>query len=155
MWDSVRDRRRCFCDRAGSEFDGYGRAARNRGDARAKPLATGHTGTATLAPTQTRETDGDSYANRDANGAHRHGAAGASFDDRGDAEGKTYPGSELVIESTLEPEENYGRYIVSYLSEGNKIFALMTVPWGFKPDSGWPVIIFNHGYVRPDKYRSD
>lgn len=65
-----------------------------------------------------------------------------------------YPGSDLVFERTLEAGENYGRFIVSYLSEGNKIFALMTVPWGFKPDKGWPAIIFNHGYVRPDLYRT-
>ena len=30
----------------------------------------------------------------------------------------------------------------------------MTVPWGNMPQSGWPVIIFNHGYIRPDLYRS-
>jgi dienelactone hydrolase len=67
---------------------------------------------------------------------------------------ESYPGSELVFERTLEPGENYGRFIVSYLSEGNKIFALMTVPWGNMSDSGWPVIMFNHGYVRPDEYRT-
>jgi dipeptidyl aminopeptidase/acylaminoacyl peptidase len=68
--------------------------------------------------------------------------------------GEQYPGSELIIEQTLEPAENYSNYIVSYLSEGNKIYALMTVPWGIKPDSGWPVIMFNHGYIEPAKYRS-
>lgn len=65
-----------------------------------------------------------------------------------------YPGSDLVIEQTLEPAENYSNYIVSYLSEGLKIYALMTVPWGIRPENGWPVIIFNHGYIEPDKYRS-
>jgi alpha-beta hydrolase superfamily lysophospholipase len=67
---------------------------------------------------------------------------------------ESYPGSELQIERTLEPGQNYGRFIVSYLSDGNKIFALMTVPWGNIPESGWPVILFNHGYIRPDLYRS-
>jgi len=66
----------------------------------------------------------------------------------------SYPGSELQIERTLEPGENYGRFIVSYQSDGNKIFALMTVPWGNIPETGWPVILFNHGYIRPDLYRS-
>lgn len=42
----------------------------------------------------------------------------------------TYPGSDLTFEETLEPGVNYDRYIVSYLSEGNKIFALLTIPWG-------------------------
>jgi fermentation-respiration switch protein FrsA (DUF1100 family) len=67
---------------------------------------------------------------------------------------QTYPGSALSLESTLAPGSNYDRHIVSYSSEGNKIFALMTVPRGEKPGSGWPVIIFNHGYIPPDQYRT-
>lgn len=66
----------------------------------------------------------------------------------------SYPGSELTFEQTLEPGPNYDQYIVSYQSEGNKIYALLTVPWGQKPESGWPVIIFNHGYIPPDEYRT-
>jgi len=65
-----------------------------------------------------------------------------------------YPGSEIVIEETLAPGSNYTRYIASYRSEGLKIFALLTVPSGEKPESGWPVIVFNHGYIRPDQYRT-
>jgi dipeptidyl aminopeptidase/acylaminoacyl peptidase len=65
-----------------------------------------------------------------------------------------YPGSELVFEQTLEPGVNYDRFIVSYQSEGNKIFGLLTVPWGQPPQSGWPIIIFNHGYIPPDEYRT-
>jgi fermentation-respiration switch protein FrsA (DUF1100 family) len=65
-----------------------------------------------------------------------------------------YPGSEIIIEQTLEPGANYDRYIASYLSEGNKIYALLTVPRGDKPETGWPVIIFNHGYIPPAQYRT-
>jgi dipeptidyl aminopeptidase/acylaminoacyl peptidase len=65
-----------------------------------------------------------------------------------------YPGSELTLEETLEPGDNYNRAIVSYQSEGHKIFALLTVPWGQKPDGGWPIIVFNHGYIPPDEYRT-
>ena len=65
-----------------------------------------------------------------------------------------YPGSEIVIEETLAPGSNYDRYIASYRSEGLKIFALLTVPRGERPESGWPVIVFNHGYIRPDQYRT-
>lgn len=65
-----------------------------------------------------------------------------------------YPGSDIVIEETLEPGENYDRYIASYLSEGYKIYALLTIPQGEKPASGWPVIIFNHGYIPPAQYRT-
>jgi fermentation-respiration switch protein FrsA (DUF1100 family) len=66
----------------------------------------------------------------------------------------SYPGSELTFEQTLDPGPNYDQYIVSYQSEGNKIYALLTVPWGQTPDTGWPVIIFNHGYIPPDEYRT-
>jgi fermentation-respiration switch protein FrsA (DUF1100 family) len=65
-----------------------------------------------------------------------------------------YPGSDITIEETLESGENYDRYIISYLSESNKIYALLTIPQGQKPDSGWPVIIFNHGYIPPAQYRT-
>ncbi len=65
-----------------------------------------------------------------------------------------YPGSDVVIESVLDPGVNYSRYYVSYLSEGLKIYALLTVPNGQKPPTGWPVIIFNHGYIPPTVYRT-
>jgi dienelactone hydrolase len=68
--------------------------------------------------------------------------------------GQAYPGSELVFEETLLPGSNYDRYIVSYRSEGLKIYAYMTVPRGAKPATGWPVVIFNHGYIPPEQYRS-
>src|SRR3989344_7365336 len=67
---------------------------------------------------------------------------------------KEFPGSELVIEETLKPGSNYSRYIASYQSEGLKIFGLLTVPQGKKPETGWPVIIFNHGYIAPTEYRT-
>jgi dipeptidyl aminopeptidase/acylaminoacyl peptidase len=67
---------------------------------------------------------------------------------------KSYPGSPIIIEETLEPGSNYNRYIASYKSEGLKIFALLTVPMGEKPKTGWPVVIFNHGYIPPEQYRT-
>jgi len=67
---------------------------------------------------------------------------------------QSYPGSDIVIEETLAPGVNYNRYIASYQSEGNKILALLTVPTGAKPATGWPVIIFNHGYIAPEIYRT-
>ncbi len=67
---------------------------------------------------------------------------------------KNYPGSDLKTEQTLYGSANYKRYIVSYLSEGLKIYALMDVPMGQKPTGGWPVIVFNHGYIPPDQYRT-
>src|SRR5512147_1097929 len=67
---------------------------------------------------------------------------------------RDYPGSDIVIEDTLDPGVNYSRYYVSYQSEGLKIYALMTVPNGEKPVNGWPVIIFNHGYIPPNVYKT-
>ncbi|MBN1261918.1 MAG: alpha/beta fold hydrolase [Anaerolineae bacterium] len=67
---------------------------------------------------------------------------------------QVYPGSDIVIEETLAPGANYDRYLASYLSEGLKIYALLTVPYGDPPESGWPAIIFNHGYIPPDQYRT-
>jgi alpha-beta hydrolase superfamily lysophospholipase len=68
--------------------------------------------------------------------------------------GRDYPGSPLTIEQTLEPGDNYDRYVASYLSDGLKIYALLTVPRGLRPESGWPIIVFNHGYVPPDEYET-
>ncbi|MBC8507363.1 MAG: alpha/beta fold hydrolase [Anaerolineales bacterium] len=65
-----------------------------------------------------------------------------------------YPGSDIVIERELDPGVNYHRYYASYLSEGLKIYALLTIPDGEPPASGWPVIVFNHGYIQPDYYRT-
>jgi dipeptidyl aminopeptidase/acylaminoacyl peptidase len=67
---------------------------------------------------------------------------------------REYPGSDILIEEVLDPGVNYNRYYVSYLSDGLKIYALMTVPNGEKPSTGWPVIIFNHGFIPPDVYRT-
>ena len=67
---------------------------------------------------------------------------------------RDYPGSDIVIEAVLDPGANYSRYYVSYLSDGLKIYALMTVPNGQKPPTGWPVVIFNHGYIPPNVYRT-
>jgi fermentation-respiration switch protein FrsA (DUF1100 family) len=67
---------------------------------------------------------------------------------------QTYPGSEVTIEGSLQPGANYDRYIASYLSEGFRIDALLTVPRGQMPQDGWPVILFNHGYIPPEQYRT-
>jgi dipeptidyl aminopeptidase/acylaminoacyl peptidase len=67
---------------------------------------------------------------------------------------QTYPGSEITIEERLEPGSNYDRSIASYLSEGLKIYALLTIPRGQKPEGGWPVVVFNHGYIPPEQYRT-
>lgn len=67
---------------------------------------------------------------------------------------QSYPGSDLIIEQTLANGSNYKRYVASYQSEGLKIYGLLTVPNGEAPAGGWPAIIFNHGYIPPEQYRT-
>ncbi len=66
----------------------------------------------------------------------------------------SYPGSEITLEQELDPGGNYRRYYASYLSEGLRIYALLTIPNGEMPADGWPAIVFNHGYIPPDVYRT-
>ena len=68
---------------------------------------------------------------------------------------RDYSGSDIKIEETLTPADSYNRYITSYKSDGLKIYALLLVPTGEKPENGWPVIILNHGYIIPSKYTPD
>lgn len=65
-----------------------------------------------------------------------------------------FQGSGLNLERQLDPGSNYTQSIVSYQSEGLKIYALLTVPTGQKPENGWPAIIFNHGYIPPKEYQT-
>lgn len=67
---------------------------------------------------------------------------------------RNYPGSDITIEQTLSDGINYKQYIASYKSDGLKIYALLTVPIGDRPKSGWPVVIFNHGYIPPETYQT-
>ena len=66
----------------------------------------------------------------------------------------SYPGSPITIEQELDRGANYSRYYASYLSEGLKIYALLTIPDGEPPATGWPAIVFNHGYIPPAQYRT-
>src|SRR3989339_2132897 len=60
----------------------------------------------------------------------------------------------IKIEEELTDGSNYQRYIASYLSEGNKVFGLLTVPTGIVPENGFPAIVFNHGYIPPTQYQT-
>lgn len=67
---------------------------------------------------------------------------------------RAFDGSDFVFEQALEPGVNYDRYVVSYLSDGLKIYAMMTIPQDERPPTGYPVVIFNHGYIPPAEYRT-
>lgn len=68
---------------------------------------------------------------------------------------REYSGSEIKIESELATTATYKQYITSYTSDGLKIFGLLTIPKGTPPEGGWPAIIFNHGYIPPEQYRTN
>jgi fermentation-respiration switch protein FrsA (DUF1100 family) len=65
-----------------------------------------------------------------------------------------YPGSLITIEEPLKPGANYDRYIAWYESDGLRIYGLLTVPFGEMPVTGWPAIVFNHGYIAPEAYQT-
>lgn len=67
---------------------------------------------------------------------------------------REYPGSALTVVRTLNPGVNFSRQIVSYESDGLTIYGLLTVPSGTPPRGGWPAIVFNHGYIPRDEYRT-
>ncbi len=64
---------------------------------------------------------------------------------------RSYPGSIISLEQQLNNQTS----IVSYMSDGYKIFALLTTPTGSAPTGGWPVVILNHGYINPSAYRTN
>jgi uncharacterized protein len=63
-------------------------------------------------------------------------------------------GSEITVEQELDQTYYYHQYIVSYISEGNKIYALLTIPSVEPPEGGFKAIVFNHGYIPPAAYRT-
>lgn len=67
---------------------------------------------------------------------------------------KTYESPAPIIEQELGDGSNYKQYIVSYQSDGNKIFGLLTVPKEEMPQGGYPAIVFNHGYIPPTLYNT-
>jgi dipeptidyl aminopeptidase/acylaminoacyl peptidase len=66
----------------------------------------------------------------------------------------SYPGSDIVIEAELERGWNYRRYYAWYQSDGLRIYGLLTIPDTEMPEGGFPAIVFNHGYIPPDVYRT-
>src|SRR3990167_5197097 len=49
---------------------------------------------------------------------------------------------------------SYISYLTSYSSEGLKVYGLLTQPVGKKPESGWPAVVFIHGYIPPAQYQT-
>jgi dipeptidyl aminopeptidase/acylaminoacyl peptidase len=69
-------------------------------------------------------------------------------------QGLEITGSEITIEQELEGNFYYRQVIASYISEGNKIYGLLTIPAGESPEGGFKAIVFNHGYIPPSVYQT-
>jgi uncharacterized protein len=67
---------------------------------------------------------------------------------------RAYPGSNITLERQMKNGVNYRQWVASYQSDGLKILALLTIPNGKAPKDGFPVIVFNHGYIPPEQYRT-
>lgn len=68
---------------------------------------------------------------------------------------RTYLASPIITEQKLGEQGGYTNAIISYHSDGFIIFALKSTPNGTSPLGGWPVIIFNHGYINPAQYQTN
>ncbi len=68
---------------------------------------------------------------------------------------RSYPGSVITAEQNLGNQGGYKTEIISYMSDGLKIYALQATPTGNAPAGGWPVVILNHGYINPTVYRTN
>ena len=63
-------------------------------------------------------------------------------------------GSEITFHERLANGPGYRRDLVSYQSEGNRIYGLLTVPLEDPPAGGFKAVVFNHGYIPPAQYRT-
>ncbi len=62
--------------------------------------------------------------------------------------------SEIIFDEKLPDRSNYHQHLVSYISEGNKIYGLLTIPFVDPPEGGFKAIVFNHGYIPPTAYQT-
>jgi uncharacterized protein len=65
---------------------------------------------------------------------------------------REYPGSDIKVERDLGDQGAFKSYVISYMSDGLKLNALMNVPDADKPEGGFPVIVLNHGFIAPTVY---
>ena len=66
---------------------------------------------------------------------------------------RTYESS-LGERRQVSSHASYTAYTTSYLSDGLRVNGLLTIPAGDQPVSGWPAIVFIHGYIPPAQYRT-
>jgi dipeptidyl aminopeptidase/acylaminoacyl peptidase len=68
----------------------------------------------------------------------------------GEMAARSYGGGMLVVEEVLADNTYFTRYLVSYPSDGLKIYGFMNIPKRSSPP--YPVVIALHGYIDPGIY---
>lgn len=58
----------------------------------------------------------------------------------------------ITRESVAYQTGKFSAYIASYMSDGLKLYTLLSIPKTKKPNTGFPVLIMNHGYIDPNEY---
>lgn len=69
--------------------------------------------------------------------------------------GRNYSGGKINLEQDLGSQNGYNSSIISYISDGYRVFALKSTPLGSAPAGGWPIVILNHGYIEPSSYQTN
>jgi dipeptidyl aminopeptidase/acylaminoacyl peptidase len=62
--------------------------------------------------------------------------------------------SQLTKPQRISQNSSYSSYLTSYKSDGFTINALLTKPNSKQPANGFPAIVFVHGYIPPQEYRT-
>jgi len=60
--------------------------------------------------------------------------------------------SALASLEKITQNSNYTSYLTSYTSDNLRVNGLLTIPLGQQPVTGWPAIVFVHGYIPPKQY---
>jgi uncharacterized protein len=64
---------------------------------------------------------------------------------------RRYGGGQLEIVDTMESNDAFTRYLITYPSDGLTIYGYMNVP---NEGSRFPVVVVLHGYVQPEAYQT-
>ncbi|NKQ34983.1 MAG: alpha/beta fold hydrolase [Chloroflexi bacterium] len=64
---------------------------------------------------------------------------------------RSYGGGQLEIVDTLERNEQFTRYLITYPSDGLTVYGYMNVP---NEGSQFPVVLMLHGYIPPAEYQT-
>ena len=68
--------------------------------------------------------------------------------------GQKLRGNDFSVGEKLEANKGYDKFAISYTSGDLTISGIMNVPKGLRPQSGFPVLILNHGLIPPPMYTS-